>query len=384
MDRMHFSGVSRSMTRVLGALVLSVVVAACGGGSKKAPATPGKGSGGTDSQSMKDGADPTDPTGGGSTGGGGTTPTGGGGGTTPDPNGGVAGGGTAPTEPVDPTGPPVIAPNLDPDPQQARAQVDGHLKVARAALAGTTPDADTALREARLALGIDAANVDAAAMVAFAYYHKKLYDTAELVLDDLYKRDAAKRNANVNYVYGLIYDRTNRPDRAVLAYQKAVGIDPNHASALVNLGVHQLKNSNYDDAVSTFERLTREFNRNDAITLTSLGSAYRGRSADYGAGSGDRNQLVGKAEAQYKRALQANANYGPAYYNLGLLYLDNDPFPGINDSLVRLNAAKGWFDNYKNMPGVDMKLYDDRMKDVTKAIKKAEKLKKSKSKKPTP
>jgi len=369
------------MTRLLGALVLSVVVAACGGGSKKAPATPGKGSGGTDSQSMKDGGDPADP-GGGSTGGGSTPTNGGtpGGGTTP--GGPIAGGGTDPATPVDPTGPPIIAPNLDPDPQQARAQVDGHLKVARAALSGTTPDADTALREARLALGIDAANVDAAAMVAFAYYHKKLYDTAELVLDDLYKRDAAKTNANVNYVYGLIYDRTNRPERAVLAYQKAVSIDPNHASALVNLGVHQLKNSNYDDAVSTFERLTREFNRNDAITLTSLGSAYRGRSADYGAGSGDRNQLVGKAEAQYKRAIQINANYGPAYYNLGLLYLDNDPFPGINDPVVRLNAAKGWFDNYKNMPGVDIKLYDDRMKDVTKALKRAQK--KTKAKKPTP
>ena len=275
----------------------------------------------------------------------------------------------------------MIAPNLDPDPAQAKVQVDRHLGVARQALSLATPDAETALREARLALSIDAANVDAAAMVAFAYYHKKLYDTAELVLDDLYKRETAKSNANVNYVYGLIYDKTNRPDRALLAYQKAVGLNPQHASALVNLGVHQLKNSQYDAAVQTFERLTREFNRTDAVTLTSLGSAYRGKSADYGSGSGDRNGLVGKAEAQYKRALQVNTNYGPAYYNLGLLYLDNDPFPGIADPIVRLNAAKAWFDQYKNMPGFDIKLYDDRMKDVTKAIKKAEKLKKSKAKK---
>ena len=45
---------------------------------------------------------------------------------------------------------------------------------------------------------------------------------------------------------------------------------------------------------------------------------------------------------------------------------------------MRLNAAKAYFDQYKNMPGVDIKLYDERMKDVTKAIKRAEKLKKSK------
>ena len=385
MDRMHPPGVCKSMTRVLGALLLAFAFAACGGGSKKAAAKPTPGKGNTDTQSMKDGIDPTvgagstgGSTAGGGSAGGGTTAGGGGAAGTPGPAGGGAV--TSPAA-VDPTGPPVVAPNLDPDPAQAKVQVDKHLTVARQALALATPDAETALREARLALSIDAANVDAAAMVAFAYYHKKLFDTAELVLDDLYKRDTAKSNANVFYVYGLVYDKTNRPERALLAYQKAVGINPNHASALVNLGVHQLKNSQYDAAVQTFERLTREFNRNDAVTLTSLGSAYRGKSADYGSGSGDRNGLVGKAEAQYKRALQANANYGPAYYNLGLLYLDNDPFPGIADPIVRLNAAKAWFDQYKNMPGFDLKLYDERMKDVTKALKRAQKKTK---KKPTP
>ena len=382
MDRMHLSGVSssviRSSGRALGALVLAVVVAACGGGAKNAKTTPGKGKGNTDTQSMKDGVDPTDPAGTGGSGGGATAGADGVVGTPDDLTG--AGAGSA-ADPADPTGAPVIAPNLDPDPAQAKVQVDRHLTVARAALSLATPDAETALREARLALSIDAASVDAAAMVAFAYYHKRLYDTAELVLDDLYKRDTAKNNANVNYVYGLIYDKTNRPERALLAYQKAVGIDPNHQSALVNLGVHQLKNSQYDAAVQTFEQLTQQFNRTDAVTLTSLGSAYRGKSADYGSGSGDRNGLVGKAEAQYKRALQANTNYGPAYYNLGLLYLDNDPFPGIADPIVRLNAAKAWFDQYKNMPGFDIKLYDERMKDVTKALKRAQKKTK---KKPNP
>ena len=71
--------------------------------------------------------------------------------------------------------------------------------------------------------------------------------------------------------------------------------------------------------------------------------------------------------------------YGPAYFNLGLLYLDADPFPsggGQLDTMQRLNAAKGFFDQYKNMPGVDMKLYDERMKDVAKLIKREEKRRK--------
>lgn len=371
---MTASRVTTSMTLRFGALLLCVA-AACGGG-KKGNTTPTGGGGKTGtgaSQSMNDTGDPAFD-------GGGTGGTGTGGGATG--GGATGGGGDAGGDATgsDPTATPaVVPPNHDPDPGQARAQVEQHLSVARASLSAPTPDADTALREARLALQVDAANVDAAAYVAFAYYHKKLYDTAELVLDDLFKRDAAKQNANVYYVYGLVYDQTNRPDRALLAYRKAVELNPSHTSALVNLGVHQLKNSQYTEAQQTFERLTQQFNRTDAVTLTSLGSAYRGRSADYQPGAGERDQFVRTAEAAYKRALQANPNYGPAYYNLGLLYLDTDPYPGISDALQRLNAAKAFFDQYKNMPGVDIKLYDARMKDVDKAIKREQKRRKKKS-----
>jgi tetratricopeptide (TPR) repeat protein len=362
---------------------LACVIAACGGGDKKEKTTPDKATSGGDSQSMRDTGNP-----GSAPSASGPAPT-----ASPPPVGGNSTGGASsmpsPTGsgPVadEPAAPVVTMPNYDPDPAQAKTQVDQHLQVARAALSTPTPDAETALREARLALTIDAANVDAAAMVAFAYYHKKLYDTAELVLDDLFKRETAKQNANVYYVYGLIYDHTNRPEQAVLSFKKTVELNPNHASALINLGVHQLQNSQYAEALSTFERLVNQFGRNDAVTLTSLGSAYRGHAADYPAGSPDRDTNVRKAEAAYKRALQGNSSYGPAYYNLGLLYLDNDPFPGLPDTLLRLNTAKGYFDQYKNMPSLEMKLYDDRMKDVTKAIKRAEKmLKKGKAGASTP
>ena len=46
----------------------------------------------------------------------------------------------------------------------------------------------------------------------------------------------------------------------------------------------------------------------------------------------------------------------------------------------RLNAAKDFLDKYKNMPNVDMKLYDERMKDVTKAVKREEKARKKAAK----
>jgi tetratricopeptide (TPR) repeat protein len=359
------------MVTRFGTLLLCAALAACGGGAKNGASTTaaGKGNGGADAQSMA-GAEPS---------------TGGGGGAgTPGTPGGTGGTVTAPGMLQDGTGgatgggapePQITYPNFDPDPAQAKSQVDQQLAIAKQALAKQPPDAEGALTASRAALKIDPASVDAAAYVAFAYYHKKQVDTAELVLDDLFKRPTSKQNANVYYVYGLVYDQTHRPDQAVLAFRKAVELNPNFASALINLGVHQLQNKQYAEAQGTFEKLTRQMNRNDAVTLTSLGSSYRGRSADYPPGSGDRNQLIMAAEASYKRALSANASYGPAYFNLGLLYLDADPFPsggGSLDTLQRLNAAKAFFDQYKNAPGVDIKLYDERMKDVGKAIKREE------------
>lgn len=363
---------ARPSSRLLGGVLLSLLIA-CGGGDKKETTTPTP-AGGSGSQSMDDGgADPdVDGPGGSGEPGDPTLPGGGGGDVGSTDPGGSDG------DPTTPEPPPIVPPNFDADPAQSKAEVDRHLNAAKAALNQATPDADKALAEARAALAIDAASVEAASYVAFAYYHKKLYDTAELVLDDLIKRPVAKQNANVNYVYGLVYDATNRPAEARLSYETAVQLNPNHASALTNLGVHQLKNSQYQEAQQTFERLTGQFGRNDAVTLTSLGSAYRGHAADYRAGDGQRDQLVRSAESAYKRATQAQASYGPAYYNLGLLYLDTDPYPGIADAVQRLTTAKQYFDQYKNQPGVDMKLFDSRMKDVDKAIKRAQKKTKAK------
>ena len=374
-DRIEIGRVPSGMTRRIG-MVLVCLVAACHGGDKKTttPTGPGAGSAkGSGSQSMNDGVDPGGPVGGG---GGGNTPGNPGGGNPPGGGGGGTGGGSdvandpnLPTAPLE--GPPIVTPNLDPDPAQAKSAVDAHLQVARAALSAPTPDADGALKEARAALAIDATNVDAAAMVAFAYYHKKLYDTAELILDDVFKREVAKSNANIYYVYGLVYDKTNRGPQAALAFGKAVEINPSFPSALVNVGVHQLMNQQYGAAVTTFETLKSKFNRTDYVTMTSLGSAYRGHAVDYPAGTPDHNSNVTKADEAYKFALGVNASYGPAMYDRALLYLDNDPFPGITDALVRLQTAKSLLDQYKTTPGFDPKLFADRQKDLDKAIKRA-------------
>ena len=366
-----------TVVTTLAAVLLTAGLAACGGKDKKASTTPTKA--GDTTQSMNDGAPVGTPGLGGNGGNAGTGGNGGGtagGVTLPGGTSNPGGDGSGAAEPAPVV---IVPPNLDPDPGQAKVAVDDHLKVARRALAQNTPDPDTALREARLALAIDATNVDAAAMVALAYYHKRLYDTAELVLDDVYKRAAAKKNANVLYTFGLVYDKTNRAANAQLAFKQAVELDRNHTSAMINLGVYSLRNKQYDDAAELFERLVQQFGRTDAVTMTSLGSAYRGKAANFPPG-GEHDSLLQRAEVSLKRAITANANYAPAYYNIALLYLDADPFPtsgGPMDTLQRLQSAKTYFDSYKALPGAEIKLYEERMKDVSKAVKREEKRRKS-------
>lgn len=381
LDRSRRSRVGEKVRR-LGALGLSAILAiglgggvtACGGKDKKKPTTPSGQGKGSDAQGMNDG-DPVGgdgAPGGGSGDGGGTAFPGGGG---EDGSGGDGSGSGSAAE-----APPILPPNLDIPPGQAKAEVDRHLNAGKAMLGQGTPDPDGAIREAKAALAVDGNSIDAQLIIAHAYYLKRLNDTAEVILDGLYnKRKASQTNPYLFYVYGLVYDRNNDATRAFAAYKQAVQLDPSLASAQINLGVHQLRNKQYADAVRTFEAVTGPLAKADAANLSSLGSAYRGVSADYQAGSPQRDEYLIKAENAYKRALSVNRNYGPAYYNLGLLYLDADPFPapeGTMDTLVRLNRAKTYFDEYKNMPGVDLALYDERTKDVTKLIKREEKKRK--------
>lgn len=365
--------------RLSAALAIALGLAACGGGAKKDPTTPGGKTDGKTGETLND-LDPGEgPPGGGGAPGDGELPVGGGdepGGGGDEPGGGEPGG-------EGDTTPAIAVPNQDADPTEARAAVDAHLRAARNSLGGKTPDPDNAIKEAQAALAVDANNVDAQVVIAHAYYTKKVYDNAEVILDMLFKdRPTAKSNPRLYYVYGLIYDKTDRAPAAFVAYKKAVELDGNHKSALVNVGVHYLKNKQFDKAVEVYERLTGQLGVNDALSWNALATAYRGQSGDYNPGDGPRDQKLRAAENAYKRAVSLDANYAAAYYNLGLLYLDADPYPtdsGPMDTLQRLQRAKTYFDEYRGLPGANLELVDEQTKAVTKAIKREEKKRKKPS-----
>lgn len=331
--------VSPLSVRSLAAVVLAIAAAAgCGGKDKKDATTPTASSGGAA---------------GGQTG------------------GATAGGGADGAAGAEgPTG--IQPPGLDLPAAEKQRRVAEHLKRGQTAL-DSSRDPDFAINESKAALAVDETSVDAMVLLAQAYYVKGYYDLVQDVLEKALERNGAG-NKKLHFLFGLIHDRNKRNDQALDEYQKAVAIDPNYKSALMNLGVHFLRNKRYQDAVTLYERLTGQLGYKTASSLTNLGSAYRGQSAEFGTSDiARRNELLLKAERTYKAALAADRNYANAYYNTGLLYLDADPFPegrADMDMVKRLQRAKSQFDEYRRLPGADQKLADEQVAVAQKLIDK--------------
>ncbi|HUH04901.1 MAG TPA: tetratricopeptide repeat protein [Kofleriaceae bacterium] len=375
----------KSHVAVLGAVLL-LAAGACGGKDKgaKSPGSP-------DTTGMSDG----DAKGTGTVSNPGGAPGGNGGGANlPTPNG------TGPEDPDDPnagqdpddgrSAAPVKAepPVSDISEADAKQQVEASLKVARSALAGSNRDPNAAIKATKEALAVDPNNVDAVVLLAHAYYFRKLYDTADVILlralssPNKKISNKAGQHAGLFYVRGLVYDETDQGEKAQLAYEEAHKLDPRHRGALLNLAVHYIKDSRYAEAQGMLETLTSSLGVTTAAAWNNLGSAYRGRSVEANLSKAQRDEFLTKAETAYKRSVDRDKNYGPAYYNLGLLYMDAKPFPmgGSDlDELKRLERAKTYFSDYRTMPGADINLVDENLRQVDKAIKKEQKARKKKT-----
>ncbi len=348
------------MTRhFLLASILSVAVA-CGGGSKKDDTAPGVGGGGGGGGGMAgDGVRPedVDPEG--------PIPEGSGGGD--DGSGDVVavGGGGDDNEPDEPAAPPpkIEPPGLDKSPGEIQVAVRDYLRTAKAALKKRRWDA--AIDASRKALNEDEVNVAAMITLAHGYYGKGYHDKTEAILDIAAKRPDGPSHAKLYALYGLTYDKTNRNDKAMAAYEKCVDVQPNYKSCLINVGAKYIGKGRYSDSVRIYEKLTGELGYTSAKAWSNLGAAYRGRSADLNSDRPKRTQFLKKAETAFKRAVTANNKYGGAYYNLGLLYLDADPFPRADgqdmDTLKRLERAKTYFNEYRGMPGANQDKVDEQI-----------------------
>jgi len=233
---------------------------------------------------------------------------------------------------------------LDLTAERRSAIVNDELRKADSALKAR--NADGAVRAARTALDADESNAAAMIRLAHGYYLKGYDDKVEAVLTIAKKRRDGEHDPVLWMLLGLTYDRNNREDEALAAYEKATQLKPDYIAALHNKGTIYLKRKRYADAVTTYERLV-SLQSQSPRAHTYLGAAYRGRSADDAA---QREGLLRKAESELRMAMNINPAYAPAYFNMGILYLDADPFPGM-DALPRMQNAQKFLAEYKQKAG---------------------------------
>jgi tetratricopeptide (TPR) repeat protein len=234
-------------------------------------------------------------------------------------------------------------------------------------------DTDGVIRAARAALDVDETSVEAMIMLAHGNYLKGYDDKAEAVLNLAKKQRAGEAHPVLWMLLGLIYDRTDRDDQALAAYERATQLKPDYLAALTNRGAIYLERKRYADAVAVFEQVVK-LHAQSARAHTHLGAAYRGRSAELAAQKAQRDRLLRRAEQELKLAMEKDPAYAPAYFNLGILYLDADPFPGM-EPLARLQQAHKYLADYKRRAGPrGVDIVDDHLAAAQKGIEREQKL----------
>ena len=236
-------------------------------------------------------------------------------------------------------------PGLDLSDAQREALISPRLASARRHLVAS--DHDHAIAEARAALDIDNDNIAAILLLAQAYFEKGWLSKAEQILTVASQYPDGQRDAKVWMLLGLVYEAEGKSGTVVReAYLKATRLKPNYVKAWNNLGAINIAMADYEAAIAACETAL-SIDSNSVIALTNVGTAYR-RRAYVVKGGERREELQRKAEKAYRAAIALDAKHAPAYLNLGLLFLDSDPFPGMN-TLQRLQTAVSYLREFKRL-----------------------------------
>lgn len=100
-----------------------------------------------------------------------------------------------------------------------------------------------------------------------------------------------------------------RYDEAIEYYKKALGINPDFADALANLGVTYMNKGNLDEALVSLKK-SIALNSKNAGAHYNLGLVY------------DKKGNSAEAVGAYEKCIAINPNFARAYHNLGIAYFD--------------------------------------------------------------
>jgi len=230
------------------------------------------------------------------------------------------------------------APAPAPEPEEApdKAAPIPQAEVANAVAFVRRGQYEQAIVQAKAALKRNEKYAPAMVVLARAYYQLNKNELAEAVCDIALQIDSSQGECYV--IKGFVALRNDNDPGAKDLFEKATKARPGLGAGWLNLGVQFLKVKNYTAAITALEEAARLM-ANRAEVHLNLGSAYRG--------AGSPEQLS-KAASSFTKALQLRPNYPAAYFNLGILYLDAQAYPGMT-KLQQLNMAVSHFNSYKRV-----------------------------------
>jgi tetratricopeptide (TPR) repeat protein len=228
----------------------------------------------------------------------------------------------------------------DRDPEEEkRKMARSRAQSAKAEAALTGGRLDPAIEAAREALRLHEQNVHAMLIIAEAYFRQGKYEIVQAVITSALAVDPKIRTpAETSRLYnlqGFALLAMGKDPLATQSFKKAAENDDKNASAWNNLGTRYLEAGDVKTARSCFAYAV-DLDARFYKAHLNLGAAQRAESQ------------WKEAEASFLTALRLKPSYPEAYFDLGILYLDADPFPGL-DSAKRLNKAISYLTKYREL-----------------------------------
>ena len=135
------------------------------------------------------------------------------------------------------------------------------------------------------------------------------------------------KSANLFNIQGVIHKGLRQLDLSVLAYQKALTIEPNYAEAFFNLGISLQEQGKLEKAIDSFKRALA-IQPNNAEACNNMGVTLQA------------NGKLEEAIDAYKNALTIKANYSDAYYNMGNALKKQGKFEEAIEAYKKVFAVK--------------------------------------------
>ncbi|UCF78071.1 MAG: tetratricopeptide repeat protein [Candidatus Eiseniibacteriota bacterium] len=131
----------------------------------------------------------------------------------------------------------------------------------------------------------------------------------KLIQERLERVRADSLNPVLRYELANAFHDAGKKHEALLHYDKAVALKPDHLEALVNRGVVLNELGRIDDAIASFERAL-SVNPRDPKAMLNLGNSLYAL------------QRYDDAMARYKLAASVDSTFVEAYYYIGIAFAD--------------------------------------------------------------